>query len=72
MNPEDMLDEGLGDGDRLSVQSAHGQIEVVAEADPSLRRGVVSIVHGFGALPGRGGSYEESGVSTNLLTSLEG
>ena len=71
MNPQDMLEEGLLDGDRLRVESAHGRVEVVAEADPSLRRGVVSIVHGFGALPGRSEGYEESGVSTNLLLSLE-
>jgi hypothetical protein len=44
---------------------------VVAEADPTLRRGVVSIVHGFGRDAERGGKYEDGGVSVNRLLSLD-
>jgi anaerobic selenocysteine-containing dehydrogenase len=71
MNPEDMKDEGIGEGVKVRVESAHGAIEVRAEADPTLRRGVVSIVHGFGRNPDRRSAYEEGGVSVNLLLSLD-
>ncbi len=71
MNPEDMKDEGIGEGEKVRVVSAHGAVEVLAEGDPTIRRGVVSIVHGFGRNPERRGAYEEAGVAVNLLLSLE-
>ncbi|MBY0401678.1 nitrate reductase, partial [Myxococcota bacterium] len=71
MNPEDMREEGIAEGARVTVESAHGRVEVRTEADPSLRRGVVSLVHGFGQLPSRSAAYEEWGVAVNLLLSLE-
>lgn len=71
LNPDDMEDEGIGEGDTVRVESAHGAIEVYAEADPTIRRGVVSIVHGFGRNPDRGGKYEDVGVTVNLLLSLD-
>jgi hypothetical protein len=40
----------------------------VAREDRDLRRGVISITHGFGGLPGRVDSQRD-GVSVNLLTS---
>lgn len=71
MNPADMQAEGLAEGERVEVRSAHGAIEVVAEGDPTIRRGVVSIVHGFGRNAERGGKYEDGGVSVNRLLSLD-
>jgi anaerobic selenocysteine-containing dehydrogenase len=71
MNPADMQEEAIAEGERVEVRSAHGAIEVVAEADPTLRRGVVSIVHGFGRDAERGGKYEDGGVSVNRLLSLD-
>ena len=35
----------------------------------SVRRGVVSVSHGFGALPREGAKYADVGVSSNWLTS---
>jgi anaerobic selenocysteine-containing dehydrogenase len=58
MNPEDMSDEGW-------------KIEARAKPDPALRRGVVSIPHGFGALPRSNAKYDDVGSSTNHLTSLD-
>jgi len=71
MNPEDMRDEGFAEGEMLEVASRHGTIEARAKADPDLRRGVVSIPHGFGALPRAGAKYDDVGSSTNRLTSLD-
>ena len=71
MNPEDMEDEGIATGDEIEVASRHGAIRVRAEADPTLRRGVISVSHGFGALPREPAKYADVGVSTNWLTSTE-
>ena len=69
MNPEDMAQEGISEGDEIEIASRHGAIRVRAESDPSLRRSVVSVTHGFGALPRAEAKYEDVGVSTNWLTS---
>jgi hypothetical protein len=37
--------------------------------DNTLRRGVLSMSHGFGGLPDADNDYLSTGVSTNLLTS---
>lgn len=71
MNPDDMEDEGISTGDEIEIASRHGAVRVRAEADPSLRRGVVSVSHGFGALPREGAKYADVGVSTNWLTSTD-
>jgi anaerobic selenocysteine-containing dehydrogenase len=70
LNPEDLAHEGLADGDHVMLESAFGSIRVMTAADASVRRGVVSIAHGFGGLPDRGAKYEDRGASTNLLLSL--
>jgi anaerobic selenocysteine-containing dehydrogenase len=71
MNPEDMAREGLSEGDPVELASPHGMIGARVEADPTLRRGVISITHAFGALPRDKARYDEVGVSTNWLTSLD-
>ncbi len=71
MNPEDMAMEGLSEGDAVEITSRHGAIRARVTADPTLRRRVVSITHGFGKLPRDKTSYEDAGVSTNWLTSLD-
>lgn len=68
-NPADLADIGAADGDEVEIESDRGAIMAVAAADPSLRRRVVSIAHGFGGLPDEAGNegYYQQGVSTNLL-----
>lgn len=69
VNPADLADIGVVDGDEVEIESDRGVIMAVAEGDPTLRRRVVSIAHGFGGLPDEGGNegYYQQGVSTNLL-----
>ncbi|MCH2171938.1 molybdopterin-dependent oxidoreductase [Myxococcota bacterium] len=69
-NPDDMGRENLGEGEQLTIESAHGSIEAVATADDTIRRGVISIAHGFGGLPDGDDKYIDRGSSTNLLLSL--
>jgi anaerobic selenocysteine-containing dehydrogenase len=69
LHPEDLAALGIAAGERLAIESAHGRIEAVAEADDTLRPGVVSITHGWGGLPGDTGAYADShGSNVNLLT----
>lgn len=65
IHPADMDSLGLAAGDRVTVRSAKGNVEAKAEADASLRRGVVSLAHGWGGLPDTSGA---AGVAINLLT----
>ncbi|MAY34813.1 MAG: nitrate reductase [Spongiibacteraceae bacterium] len=70
MNPTDMQCEDIADEEMLTIRSEHGQIQARAKADPGLRSGVVQISHGFGVLPDST-NYDDNGVNTNLLLSLE-
>ena len=47
-HPDDLARIGLADGDDVTLSSAHGSVEAVVRADDTLRRGVVSLSHGFG------------------------
>jgi anaerobic selenocysteine-containing dehydrogenase len=70
LNPDDLAELGLLEGERVEIASPHGAIPAVVRADPTLRRGVVTMSHGFGGLPGQS-DYEHDGANTNLLSSLE-
>ena len=61
IHPDDIVTQGLADGERVRIISAHGEIEARIEADATMRRGVVAMNHGWGL--GRG-------VNVNRLTSL--
>ena len=51
----------------MEIASAHGKIQAVAQADKALRRGVVSISHCWGGLPGS----DSPGANTNLLIAAD-
>jgi anaerobic selenocysteine-containing dehydrogenase len=68
MNPEDMTALDIRPGDWIEIASAHGAIQVMADADGTIRRGVVSVSHGFGGLPGDDAYL---GASPNLLVSTD-
>jgi len=70
MNPEDMADAGLSDGDRIEIASEFGAIPSVARAEARLRRGVVSMTHMFGKLVGSGDLEADGGASVGELCSL--
>ncbi len=66
LHPDDAAALGLGDGDRATVESERGAIEVVVELDDSVRRGVATLPHGYGTRY-RGGA--PVGPELNRLTS---
>ncbi len=68
LHPDDLARLGLGDGDVVTVASAHGSIQTTVSPDDTLRRGVASMTHGFGG-PGPADAPERGGASTNRLLS---
>ena len=68
MHPEDARNLDLDDGGRAICQSRRGEIEVVIQTDDSVRRGVVTLPHGYGM------RYQNSapiGPEINRLTGSE-
>lgn len=68
MNPEDASRLEVENGHHLQCISEHGQIQVTVELDEGMRKGVVSLPHGYG-LRYRGG--KPIGPQLNLLTSTQ-
>ncbi len=48
MNPADLKERSLADGDRVRITSASGSVEVEVAATDDMMPGVVSLPHGFG------------------------
>lgn len=70
MHPQDAADLGVGQGDRVKVFSAVGEIELPAVLSDRPRRGVVIVDHGWGSrvFDPRGGAEPVSyGQNRNLL-----
>jgi anaerobic selenocysteine-containing dehydrogenase len=51
LHPDDMTELGVGEGDVVEIESRRGQVLGIVEADPALRRGLVSMSHCYGDLP---------------------
>lgn len=71
MHPEDAGRRGIGDGALVEVRSRVGTVVVPAELSAELRRGVVSLPHGWGHdLPGTRlqRAATVAGVNCNVLT----
>jgi anaerobic selenocysteine-containing dehydrogenase len=67
LNPEDLAALGLTSGDLVEIRSAYGRVVGVVESDRDLRRGVVSMSHGFGRNPGESEDPRVDGANTNRL-----
>ncbi|EPG37965.1 molybdopterin-dependent oxidoreductase [Acinetobacter colistiniresistens] len=68
INPEDAQTFAVETGQMLHCISEHGKIQVTVELDEGMRKGVVSLPHGYG-LRYRGG--EPIGPQLNRLTSSQ-
>jgi anaerobic selenocysteine-containing dehydrogenase len=67
LHPDDLAALGLAPGTTVEVRSEHGAVVGIVEADPDLRRGVLSMSHGFGANPGDDEDPRADGASVNRL-----
>ena len=70
MNPQDMADDAIGDGDTIEIASEFGSVRTLAKAEERLRRGVISMTHMFGPLTGSGDPVADGGGNVGQLTSL--
>lgn len=68
MHPEDALALGVTTGDAVACRSSGGSIQVVVALDEHMRRGVVSLPHGYGM---RYQGSEPIGPQLNQLTSSD-
>lgn len=71
MHPDDMAELGLTRGDRVRITSDRAAIEGRVRPEAALRRGVVSMAHCWGGLPGAERPYDEEGSNTARLISLD-
>jgi anaerobic selenocysteine-containing dehydrogenase len=67
LHPDDMAARGLANGDAVEIRSDRATVIGIAEADPDLRPGVLSMSHGFGNCPGDEEGPAEMGANTNRL-----
>jgi anaerobic selenocysteine-containing dehydrogenase len=71
VHPGDLEAHGFADGERVMLVGEHGRIPAILRADPRQRRGVISMSHGWGALPEDEANYNEVGACTSLLVSAD-
>lgn len=71
MHPDDLENIGIQPGDEVLLESRHGQIAAIVEASAKMKRGVISMAHAWGDLPGRktGPSVREVGTCIAQLVS---
>jgi anaerobic selenocysteine-containing dehydrogenase len=51
LHPDDLASLGVAPGEVVEIESRRGRVLGIVEADPALRRGVVSMSHCYGDLP---------------------
>ncbi|MES2492044.1 MAG: molybdopterin-dependent oxidoreductase [Pseudomonadota bacterium] len=70
MNPADAAEHGIADGARVRVRSRTGALEVPVRLSDEMRRGDVSLPHGWGhdeEVPGQPYAKARPGVNSNHL-----
>ncbi len=69
IHPDDLAGLGVGDGEMIRIASQHGEVHALAKASDGLRRGVISMAHGYGDPDVGPGDVATRGASTNRLVS---
>jgi anaerobic selenocysteine-containing dehydrogenase len=70
LHPEDMRDLKIEAGALAEVTSEHGSVRAVVQPDRTLRRGVLSMTHGFGGEPGTEDDPRRFGTNPTRLLSI--
>lgn len=71
VHPDDMADLGVAGGDLIEITSQRSKVVGVVEADPDLKRGVVSMSHSWGGGALTDEKVREIGTPTNRLVSSD-
>ena len=69
INPEDLAELNIEDGEIISISSIRGEIPAVVQSSPDIKRGVVSMAHCWGGAPDgtNDDKVREIGANTNRL-----
>ena len=71
MSPGDLEHLGLATGDLVSIRSEFGEVTAIVDSDDTLRPGVLSISHGYGAGPEEPDDPSLFGSNVNRLLRME-
>ncbi|WP_171905864.1 molybdopterin-containing oxidoreductase family protein [Sphingobium phenoxybenzoativorans] len=71
MAPADLERLHIQPGTPIRISSPHGEIIAIAEAGAGLRPGVVSMSHGYGAMPGEDEDPSRGGANVNRLLRMD-
>ena len=71
MNPDDMDEVGLREGDIVEITSPRASLHAVVEAAPDVRRGVISMAHSWGGSSLTDEKVRDIGAPTNRLVSVD-
>ncbi|MFN8113421.1 MAG: molybdopterin-dependent oxidoreductase [Solirubrobacterales bacterium] len=69
LNPGDAAAAGIGDGDRVRIASANGEIETEALLTDEVIAGTIAVPHGWGHHGGWETANEAGGANVNVLMS---
>lgn len=71
MHPDDAQERNIADGARVTIRSRTGKVDVPVKISDEMRRGVVSLPHGWGhddeEVPGMSRAKARPGVNYNFL-----
>ena len=71
MNPDDMKDHDLVDGDLIEIFSPRASVQGLVEAAPDVRRGVISMAHSWGGSSLTDEKVRDIGSPTSRLVSVD-
>ena len=71
MNPQDMLDHHLVEGDLIEIFSPRASVHGLVEAAPDVRRGVISMSHSWGGSSLTDEKVRDIGSPTSRLVSVD-
>jgi len=71
MNPDDMAEYGIADGDIIEITSPRASLHAVVETAPDIRRGVISMAHSWGGSSLTDEKVRDIGAPTNRLVSVD-
>jgi anaerobic selenocysteine-containing dehydrogenase len=71
MHPDDLVALGVVPGEIVRITSDHASILGVVEAEPGLRRGAISMAHGFGDAPEHDSELLQIGSPTGRLVPVD-
>lgn len=71
LNPQDLVDLGLSDGDMVRIESEYDSVTAVVRSAPEMKAGVVGMSHCFGEAGGDNNDPRHGGTSAGRLIATD-